>query len=73
MRCGIDVGLVARGFGAAVDSVVLGRGNGTEVVRIVALDTLYECGAEASGEKGIFAVSLLAASPAGIAKDVDVG
>ena len=73
VRSGIDVGLVARGLGSAVDGVVLGRGDGAEVVRIVALDAFDEGGAEAGGEEGIFAVGFLAAAPARIAKDVDVG
>ena len=73
VRGGIDVGLVARGFGSAVDGVVLGGGDGAEVFRVVALDALDEGGAEAGGEEGIFAVGFLAAAPAGIAKDVDVG
>ena len=51
--CGVGSTLaVARGFGAAVDRVVLGRRHGAEVVRIVALDALYERDAEAGGEKG---------------------
>src|ERR1700759_4983350 len=73
VRSGIAVGLVACGFGAAVDGVMLGRGDGAEVFRIVALDALNKCGAEAGGEERIFAVGFLAASPAWIAKDVDVG
>ena len=38
VRGGIDVCLVASGFGAAVDGVVLGRGDGAEVLGIVALE-----------------------------------
>ena len=73
VRGGIDVGLVARGFGAAVDGVVLGGGDGAEVFGIVALDAFDEGCAEAGGEEGIFAVGFLAAAPARIAEDVDVG
>src|SRR5580698_10025651 len=70
---GIDVDLVACGLGAAVDGVVLGRGDGFEVLRIIALDAFDESYAHARGEEGIFAVGLLAAAPARIAEDVDVG
>ena len=44
-----------------------------EIVRIVSLHAGDEGDGHAAGEEGIFAVGLLAASPAGIAKDVDVG
>ncbi len=47
VRGGVDVGLVARGLGSAVHGVVLGCGDGAEVVRIVALDAFDEGGAEA--------------------------
>ena len=73
VRSGIDVGFVTRGFGAAVDGVVFGCGDGAEILGIVALNALNEGGAEAGGEEGIFAVGFLATAPAGIAKDVDVG
>ena len=68
-----DVGDMAGGLGAAVDGEVLGGGDDAVVARIVALHAGDEGYAHAGGEKGIFAVGLLAAAPAGIAKDVDVG
>src|ERR1700676_150891 len=46
---GIDVGLVARGLGAAVNGVVLGCGNSAELLRVVALDAFDEGGAEGGG------------------------
>ena len=73
VRAWIDVGLMAGGFGPAVHGVVLGRGDGAEVVRIVALDAFNKGGAQARGEERVFAVGFLAAAPARIAKDVDVG
>ena len=68
----IDVGHVARRLGAAVHGVMLGRGNGAIVARIVALQARHEGDAHAAGQEGIFAVGLLAAAPARIAEDVDV-
>src|ERR1700679_403724 len=73
VRSGIDVGFVAGGFGAGVDGVMLGRGDGAVIFGIVALDAFDEGCAEAGGEERVFAVGLLAAAPAGIAEDVDVG
>src|SRR5271169_109252 len=64
---------MAERFGTAVNSVMFGSGDSFEIVRIVALEACDEGDAEAAGEEGIFAVGFLAASPAGIAKDVDVG
>src|SRR5579862_3692095 len=69
---GVDVGLVAGGFGAAVDGVVLGSGDGAQVVGVVALDAFDECGSETGGKEGVFAVGFLPAAPARIAEDVDV-
>src|SRR5579871_773263 len=42
------------------------------MLRIVALKSLNECDSHARGEIGVFAVGFLAASPARIAKDIDV-
>ena len=64
---------MAGGLGAAVDGVVLGGGDGLEVGGVVALEAFDEGDAEAGGEEGVFAVGLLAAAPAWIAEDVDVG
>src|ERR1700691_6020560 len=67
---GIDVNLMAGGFRPAVHRVMLGCGDGAEVFRVVALNALYERNAHAAGEERVFAVGLLAASPAGIAKEI---
>ena len=72
-RAGLHVELVARRLGSAVHGVVLGGGDHLEVVRIVALHALDEGHGHAAGEERIFAVGLLAAAPARIAEDVDVG
>ena len=52
---------------------VLGRGDHAIVVRIVALHAGNEGHAHAAGEERILAVGLLAAAPARIAEDVNVG
>ena len=52
---------------------MFGGGDHLEVMRIVALHALDERHRHAAGEERIFAVGLLAAAPARIAKDVDVG
>ena len=64
---------MARGLGAAVHGEVLGRGDDAVVLRIVALHAGDEGDAHARGEERIFAVGFLAAAPARIAEDVDVG
>src|SRR5437667_307983 len=51
---------------------MLGGGNRFQILGIVALQPGDESYANATGEKRIFSVSLLSASPARIAKDVDV-
>ena len=68
-----NIEAVTDGFGAAVNGVMLGSRNGFEKVRIVALKACDEGYAETAGEKGIFAVSFLTATPAGITEDIDVG
>ena len=68
-----NIEAVAEELRAAMNGIVFGSGDGFEVVGIVALKTGDEGDAETSGEEGILAVSFLAASPAGIAKDVDIG
>lgn len=64
---------MAEGFGATVNGVVFGSGNGFEVARVVALKAGDESDAKTSGEERIFAIGFLAASPTRIAEDVDVG
>ena len=59
-------------FGAAVHRVVLGRRDGLEILRVVALHAAHEGDAEARGEVRVFAVGLLPAAPARVAEDVDV-
>ena len=82
-KCGgIRVGKIVRrnghveamtqGFRAAVNGKMLGGGNRFQILGIVALQPGDESYANATGEKRIFSVSLLSASPARIAKDVDV-
>ncbi len=69
----MDVELMAFGLGAAVNGKVLGRGDGAEPLRIVALEAADEGDAEAAGEVGILAVGFLAPPPAGVTEDVDIG
>src|ERR1700749_2727504 len=61
-----------RGFRTAMYGIVLGRGDGAEIVGVLTLDALDKCGAETRGEERILAVGFLAAAPAGITKDVDI-
>ena len=60
-------------FWTAVDGIVLGRRDRFQVARVVALQAGNECYADAAGEVGIFAIGFLAASPARVAKDIDIG
>src|SRR6185312_654141 len=53
--------------------IMLGGGDGAKILRIVALHTLNESAADLSGQERILAIGLLAATPARIAEDVDVG
>ena len=69
----MDVEAVAESFRAAVNGVVFGSGDGFEVMRIVALQSGDKGDAKPRGEEGILAVGFLAAPPARIAEDVDVG
>ena len=64
---------MAGGLGSGVDGVVLRRGDDAEVGGVVALHTGDEGDGHAAGEEWIFAVGFLSASPAGVAKDIDVG
>ena len=70
-RLGIEA--VSERLRSAVHRKVLGAGQGLGVARIVALESLDEGDSQASGQKRIFAIRLLAASPARIADEVDVG
>ncbi len=69
---GVNIHRMTRGFRAAVNGEVLRRGDRFEIVRIVALQTSDKRHAETRREIRVFAVGFLAASPARIAKDVDV-
>ena len=66
------VGNVPRRLGSAVHREMLRRRNGEIVFRIVSLHAGDEGDAHARRQEWIFAVGLLAASPARVAKDVDV-
>ena len=55
-----------------MNCVVLGSGNNFQVLRIVTLESFDECHTETAGEIWIFSISLLPASPAWVAKDIDV-
>ncbi len=64
---------MARGFGSAVHREMLRGGDHLVVLRIVSLQPFDESHGQPPGERRIFAVGFLAASPPGIAKNVDVG
>ena len=57
----------------AVNREVLGRGDHFQVLGIVALQSLDELNRHAPGEVRVLAVSFHAASPTGVADQVDVG
>src|SRR6185369_11969421 len=61
------------GFGPAMHRIVFRGGDNLKVARIVTLQALHELNPKTPGEIWIFAVSLLSASPARVAKDIDVG
>src|ERR1039457_2073135 len=71
-RAGIDIEGVAQRLAARVHGEMLAGGDGAQVIQIAPLHSANECNAKAAGEERIFAVGFLAATPAGIAKDVDV-
>ena len=64
---------MALGFGPAVHGVVLGCSHGFQVLGVVALKPENELRRHAAGQVGVFAVSFHAASPARVAKEIDVG
>ena len=68
-----DVDACGAWFRPAVHGIMFGRGDHAVILRIVALQSGDECHAHAAGQEGIFAVGFLAAAPAWIAKNVDVG
>ena len=65
--------LVAIGFGAAVHREVLHRRGHARMPRVRSLQPLDEGHAHARGQRGVLAIGLLAAAPAGVPEDVDVG
>ncbi len=69
----VDVETVPLRFRPAVHGVVLGRGHGLQVSRIVTLQSPHKGDSQLPGQEGVFTVRFLAASPARIAKDIDVG
>ena len=69
---GDSVELMTDGFGTGMHRKVLGAGGRLEVLAL-ALQALDEAHAQAGGQVGILAVGLMAAAPAGITEDVDVG
>src|SRR5215470_3851210 len=69
--CG-RVKTMALGLWTRMNRVVLGSGNDFQILRIVTLESFNECHTETAGEIWIFSVSLLPASPAWVAKDIDV-
>ena len=73
VRGGVDVLGVARRFRPAVYGIVLGSGDRLEEIRVVALQAVYEGDRDLRGQVRILTVRLLPASPARIAKDVDIG
>ena len=73
VRRHLHVFLVAVRLWPAVHRKVLGGRDGLEVPGVVALQALDEGDADARRQVRVFAVGLLSAAPARVAKDVDVG
>ena len=69
----LGVEAVAQTLGTAVDREVLGRRHHLQVAWMIALQAAAVGHCQARGEKRAFAVGLVPASPARVAKDVDVG
>ena len=59
-------------FGTAMRVEVLHRGDGLQVMRIIALEPRDEGNPEAAGQEGIFAVGFLAPAPTRIPENIDV-
>ena len=59
-------------FRPGVNGVVLRSRDDFQILRIVTLQSFDECDTEPAGEVRIFAVGFLSASPARVAKDIDV-
>src|SRR5205807_3115184 len=72
VRGGLHIDAVSRGLRAAMDGEVLGSSDGLQVFGIVRLQSGDERDAHARRQIWIFAVSLLAASPPRVAKDIAV-
>src|SRR3569833_1234942 len=73
MATDVDVCEMARRLRPTVDGEMFRGGNGEVIARIIALQACYKRYGQPAAEVGIFAGGFLAASPAGIAVDVDVG
>ncbi len=69
----IDVKSVAQGLGARVDDEVFRCRHALEIVWIVALDAVDEGDGHMTGQGRIFAIGFLAAAPARVTEDVDIG
>jgi hypothetical protein len=70
---GVDVEAVAHAFRAGVHGKVLAGSHGAQMLQVLALHSVDKGYAQSGGQEWVFAVGFLAAAPAGIAKDVDVG
>src|SRR4030095_318812 len=68
-RC---VEAVTFGLRARVNGVVFRSRDDFQILWIIALESFYEFDSESSSQVRVFAVSLLPASPARVAKNVDV-
>ena len=67
-----DICLMARRFRPAVDGIMLRRGDHAIVFGIVTLHARDKRHAHAPRQKGVFPVGFLAASPPGIAENINV-
>ena len=72
MLAHVHIGKVARRLRPAVYGIVLRGRNGQVILWIVALQSGHVGNAHAAGQERVFAVGLLTAAPARIAKDVQI-
>ena len=72
-RRDLGVELVALALRPAVDGIVLGARRTLEIARVIALQAAHEGRAHRAGEEGILAPRFLAAAPARVAEDIDIG
>ena len=65
--------LMADGFRAGMNGIVLRAGGGEQIIRIISLQSRNIAHAHAAGEPGVFPIGLLTAAPSRVPENVDIG